>query len=74
MGIMMKPAQVRARAPVARLAVLLSLGRELECSRRPMDDAGEEEDEDDGDGNDAASSWPAASTLARRRRALRLEK
>jgi hypothetical protein len=64
MGIMMKPAHVRARAPVARLAVLLSLGRELECSRWPMDgDDGEDEDEDE-----------AASTLARRRRALRLEK
>jgi hypothetical protein len=60
MGIIMKPAHVRARAPVARLAVLLSLGRELECSRWPMDG-------DDGEDK-------AASTLARRRRALRLEK
>jgi hypothetical protein len=29
---MMKPAHVRAKAPVARFAVLLSFGRELECS------------------------------------------
>jgi hypothetical protein len=32
MGIITKPAHVRAKAPVARLAVLLSFGKELECS------------------------------------------
>lgn len=53
----MKPAHVRAKAPVARFAVLLSLGRELECSP-----------------SIAASPRCAASKLARRRSAFKLEK
>ena len=57
-GIMMKPAHVRAKAPVARFAVLLSFGRELECSA-PLA---------------AASPLPAATRLALCRNALRLEK
>jgi hypothetical protein len=58
MGIMRKPAQVRANAPVARLAVLLSLGSELECSPPFV----------------AASLRSAARRLARRRSAFRPEK
>jgi hypothetical protein len=55
---MRKPAQVRANAPVARLAVLLSLGSELECSPPFV----------------AASLRSAARRLARRRSAFRPEK
>ena len=57
-GIMMKPAHVRAKAPVARLAVLLSFGRELECSPPPI----------------ATSPRFAAIKLARCRNAFRPEK
>lgn len=57
-GIMMKPAHVRANAPVARFAVLLSFGSELECSA-PLA---------------AALLLPAAARLALCRNALRLEK
>jgi hypothetical protein len=58
MGIMMKPAHVRANAPVARFAVLLSLGRELECSPPVI----------------ATSPRFAAIKLARRRSAFKPEK
>jgi hypothetical protein len=55
---MMKPAHVRAKAPVARFAMLLSFGSELECSPPLI----------------TASPRPAATTLARRRSAFRPEK
>src|SRR5690242_1407415 len=55
---MMKPAHVRATAPVAKFAVLLSFGREDEWSPVMI----------------AASARPAASSAARRRRALSDEK
>lgn len=58
MGIMTKPAHVRAKAPVAKFAVLLSFGSELECSPPLM----------------AASLLPAAIRLALRRSAFKLEK
>jgi hypothetical protein len=58
MGIMMNPAHVRAAAPVARLAVLLSLGRDEEWSPVAA----------------TASARPAASKAARRRSALSEEK
>jgi hypothetical protein len=54
----MKPAQVRAKAPVAKLAVLLSFGSELECSPPSL----------------AAPLLPAAIKLARRRSAFSPEK
>ncbi|KAJ8116233.1 hypothetical protein OPT61_g2292 [Boeremia exigua] len=55
---MMNPAQVRATAPVARFAVLLSLGSDDEWSPVTSD----------------ASARPAASNAARRRSALSDEK
>jgi hypothetical protein len=55
---MTKPAHVRAKAPVARFAVLLSFGNELECSAPFI----------------TASPLPAAARLALCRSALRLEK
>lgn len=55
---MMNPAHVRAAAPVARFAVLLSFGSEDECSPVII----------------AASARPAARRAARRRRALSDEK
>jgi hypothetical protein len=55
---MTKPAHVRAKAPVARFAVLLSFGSELECSPPFI----------------IASPLPAAARLALCRNALRLEK
>lgn len=58
MGIMMNPAHVLANAPVARFAVLLNLGSELECSDPFM----------------MASLLPAANRLALRRSAFKPEK
>ena len=55
---MMKPAHVRAKAPVARFAVLLSFGSELECSPPRT----------------ATSFLPAATRLACLRSAFRPEK
>jgi hypothetical protein len=55
---MMKPAHVRAKAPVAKFAVLLSFGNELECSA-PLT---------------TASLLPAAARLALRRSEFNVEK